>query len=81
MMDDRIVEPKSLRYAALNALHFGNPGISKMCNDAAIFWWPNMRQDIEKKSKTCSAYLNAGEKLNFQLPTIKKSKIEPPKHR
>ena len=44
MVDDRIVEPKSLRYAALNALHFGHPGINKMCSDAAIFWWPNMRE-------------------------------------
>ena len=27
MVDDRIIIPKSLRYAALNALHFGHPGI------------------------------------------------------
>ena len=61
MVDDRIVIPKSVRYAALNALHFGHPGINKMCNEAAIFWWPNMREDIEKKSNTCSACLNAGK--------------------
>ena len=79
MVDDRIIIPKSLRYAALNALHFGHPGINKMCNDAAIFWWPNMREDIEKKSKTCSACLNAGKNLKFQLPTTEKTKIEPPK--
>ena len=78
MVDDRIIIPKSLRYAALNALHFGHPGINKMCNDAAIFWWPNMREDIEKKSKTCSACLNAGKNLKFQLPTTEKTKIEPP---
>ena len=60
MVDDRIVISKSLRYAAFNALHFGHPGINKMCSDAMIFWWPNMREDIEKKSKTCSACLNAG---------------------
>ena len=49
--DDTIVIPKSLRYAALNALHFGHPGINKMCSDAMIFWWPNMREHIKKKSK------------------------------
>ena len=38
MVDDRIFFPKSLRYAALNALHFGHQGINKMCNDAFIFW-------------------------------------------
>ena len=80
MVDDRIIFPKSLRYAALNALHFGHPGINKMCNDAVIFWWPNMRADIEKKAKTCSACLNAGKKLKTQLPSTEKSKLESPKH-
>ena len=80
MVDDRIIIPKSLRYAALNALHFGHPGINKMCNDAVIFWWPNMRADIEKKAKTCSACLNAGKNLKTQLPSTKKSKLEPPNY-
>ena len=48
MVDDRVNIPKTLRNAALNALHFGHPGINKRCSDAAIFWWPNMRTDIEK---------------------------------
>ena len=38
-----------------------------------------MRENIEKKSKTCSACLNAGKNLKFQIPQTKKSKIEPPK--
>ena len=37
MVDDRIIIPKNLRYAARNALHFGHPGINKMCNDAVFF--------------------------------------------
>ena len=48
MVDNRIVIPKSLRITALNALHFGHPGINKTCSDATIFWWPNMREDIKK---------------------------------
>ena len=72
MADDRIIVPKTLRYAALNALHFGHPGINKMCSDAAIFWWPNMQADIEKKTKACSACINAGENLKLQLPSTKK---------
>ena len=67
LVDDRIVIPKSLRYAALNALHFGHPGINKMYNDAAIFWWPNMREDIEKKSKTCSVCLNAVDSKDLSV--------------
>ena len=31
-VDDRIIIPKSLRYAALNALHFVHTGKNKMCN-------------------------------------------------
>ena len=38
MVDDRIVVPKSPRYAALIALHFDHPGINKMCSDSAMFW-------------------------------------------
>ena len=79
MVDDRIVIPKSLRYAALNALHFGYSGINKMCNDAAIFWWPNMREDIEERSKTWSACLNAGKNLKPQLPATEKTITETPK--
>ena len=72
MVDDRIIIPKTLRNAALYALHFGNPGINKMCSDSAIFWWPNMRTDIKKKAKTCSACLNSGKNLKFQLLLSKK---------
>ena len=38
-----------------------------------------MREDNEKKLKTCSACLNAGKNLKFQIPQTEKSKIEPPK--
>ena len=51
-----------------------------MCNDAVIFWWPDMRADIEKEAKTCSACLNAGKNLKTQLPSTEESKLEPPKH-
>ena len=80
MVDDYIIISKSSRFAALKALHFGQPGVNKMCNDAVIFLWPNMRADIEKKAKTCSACLNAGKNLKTQLTNTEKSKIEPPKN-
>ena len=75
MVDDRNI---SLRYAPLNALQFGHPGINIMCSDATIIWWPNKQEYIEKKSKTCSASLKAGKNLKFQIPQTEK-KIEPPK--
>ena len=70
----------SLRYAALNALHFGHRGINKMCGDAAIFWWPNKGADIERKAKTCSACLNAGKTLKCPIPCTEKTKVEPPQN-
>ena len=79
LVDDRIIIPQSLRYAAINALHFGHPGINKMCGGAAIFWWPNIRADIARKAKTCSACLNAGKNLGCQIPSTK-TKIEPPQN-
>ena len=48
IVDDQIIVPKSLGYAALNALHFGHPRINKMCSDAMIVWWLNMREDMVK---------------------------------
>ena len=63
MVNDQIIISKSLRYAALITLHLGHPEMNKMYNDVVIFWWPNMRADIEKKAKTCSACLNATKNL------------------
>ena len=78
MVDDSIIIPKTLRYAALNALHFGQHGINKMCSDATTFYWPNMREDIKKKSKTCSNCFNACRNSKFQIPQ-KRKKLKPPK--
>ena len=79
MVEDRLIVQKNLRYAALKSLHFSHPGINKMCSDAVIFWWPNMRADTEKKAQTYSAYLKAGKNFGTQLANTEKSKIEPPK--
>ena len=74
MVDDRIIIAEFLRYSALTALRFGNPGVNRMCSDATMFCWPNMREFIGKKSKTSSACLNAGTNLTFQIPQTEKKK-------
>ena len=76
VVDERIIIPENLDYAALNVLHFGHPGINKMCSDATIFLWPIMRADIEKKAKTCSSCLNASKNLKSKIPYSEKSQIE-----
>ena len=79
MVDDRNIVPATLPLAILNSLPFGHPGIDKMCNDAALFWWPNIWADNEKKSRTSSTFLNDGKNLSSQKPQTKQTKIEPPK--
>ena len=48
-VDDQIVVPIDLRRKLLDIIHFGHSGITKMNAEAKIFWWPGMKQDIEKK--------------------------------
>ena len=80
MVDDRIIIiSKSLLYTALNALHFGHTEIKKMYSDATMFWRPNMPTDIENKTKTCSACLNAGKKLESQIRSTENQKLSRPK--
>ena len=52
-LDDRIIIPLGMREMVINALHFGHPGESKMLNDAKIFWWPGMAEDIKQKQREC----------------------------
>ena len=77
--DNRIIVPKSLRYAALKVIHFCHTRINKTCSDPTNVLWPNLRADIEKKTRTCSACLNAGKNLKTQLPNTENSKLEPTK--
>ena len=50
-MDDRVVIPIGIREEVINALHFGHPGLTKMEQEAKIFWWPNMTEEIKDKQK------------------------------
>ena len=54
-VDDQIVVPINLRRRLLDILHFGHSGITEMTSEAMIFWWPEMKQDIENKVKDCTA--------------------------
>ena len=47
-----------------------------MLSDAKIFWWPEMRKDIEQRVKDCTACLATGKNLNYQIPKNKYGKLE-----
>ena len=47
--DNRIIVPKSLRYAALKVIHFCHTGINKTCSDPTNVWWPNLELTLRRK--------------------------------
>ena len=75
-VDDQIVIPIDLRRRLLDILHFGHSGIMKMMSEAKIFWWPDMKKDIENKVQDCTACLTSGKNLKYQLPKKHYGKLE-----
>ena len=47
-----------------------------MTSEAEIFWWPEMKQDIDKKVKDCTACFASGKNLKYQLPKKYNGKLE-----
>ena len=66
-VDQQIVFPIDLRRRLLHILHFGHSGITKMTSEAKIFWWPDLKQDIDNKVKYCTAYTVSSKCLKYQL--------------
>ena len=56
-----------LRPRLLDILHMGHSGITTMTSVAKIFWWPDMKQDIENKVKDCTACLASGKNLKCRI--------------
>ena len=67
-IDDQIAVPIDLRRKLIEILHFVNSGTAKKLSNAKIFWWPEMRKDIEQKVKDCTACLATGKNLKYQIP-------------
>ena len=64
-VDDQIAVPIDLRRRLIEILHFGHSGTTKMFSDAKIFWWPELRKDIEQKVKDCTACLTTGKNHKY----------------
>ena len=47
--------PNELSKKYLDTLHYGHAGTTTMAEEAEIFWWPNITQDIEERVKKCVA--------------------------
>ena len=72
---DRIVVPEELKRPVVDAFHFGHPGSPKMLAESSTFWWSGMKKDIENKYSTCTACMNSGKNLKYQLLSTGKIKI------
>ena len=73
---DQIAVPIDLRTRIIEILHFGHSGATKMLSDAKIFWWPEMRKDIEQRVKDCTACLATGKNLKYQFSKNQYGKLE-----
>ena len=51
--EDKICIPENLRMQIINLLHKGHPSINKMNDEADLFWWPKIRQDVQRKCEQC----------------------------
>ena len=47
-----------------------------MMSEAKIFWWPDMKKDVENKVQDCTACLASGKNLKYQLPKKHYGKLE-----
>ena len=47
-----------------------------MTSEAKIFWWPQMKQDIENKVKDCTACFASGKNLKHESPKKYYGKLE-----
>ena len=75
-VDDQIAVPINLRRKLIETLHFGHSGTTKILSDAKIFWWSEMRKDIEQKVKDCTACLATGKNLKNLIPKNQYGKLE-----
>ena len=66
-VDDQIAVPIDLPRKIIEILHFGHSGTTKMLSDAKIFWWAEIRKDIEQKVKDCTACLATGKNLHIKF--------------
>ena len=75
-VDDQIAVPIDLRRKLIEILHFGHSGKTNILSDAKIFWWPEMRKDIEQKVKDYTACQATCKKLKYQIPKNQYGKLE-----
>ena len=75
-VDDQIAVPINLRRKLIEILHSGHSETTKMSSDAKMFWWPEMRKDIEQRVKDCTTWLATGKNLKYQIPKNQYGKLE-----
>ena len=62
----------------VDALHFGQPGSTKMPAESSIFWRSGMTKNIENKCSTCTSCMSSSENLRYQLPSRKRPPLTVP---
>ena len=60
---NKIRIPEDLKKQVVEALHFGQPGWTKIPAENIIFQWSGMRNDIEDNCSTRTACMSPGKNL------------------
>ena len=55
--DEKKIIPIELRKKLMETLQIGHTGTTKMLAEARIFWWSDISNDIENRTKNCAACL------------------------
>ena len=70
-IDDRIIIPKSIKEACVEAILVTHPGSWGMTNMATHAWWPYKHCDIVTKTAKCNRCVKIGKNLKSLTPTSK----------
>ena len=74
-LDNKLVNPATIRGASNSMLHETHPGQFGMKSLAKYLWWPQIYWKIYHHGKTCSQCLKAGKKIKVLLGTHNISKL------
>ena len=73
--EDKIVIPGKIRQQIIMLLHKGHHSIIKMTDNAELFWWPRIAEDISRKCNSCIPCRMSGKNIKPNLPSTEKNRL------
>ncbi len=73
----KIVVPNSLKQLILQIAHGDHEGVPKMLSNLEPFYWPEIEEDLKRKSKQCLTCFRAGKNLKPLIPNCRINRLPP----